>query len=146
MQSLKKSLHNTYVSKLTEQKSRAAEILPVHDQNSKFSENSCYMFRRHALDSSNDVQTRNRHPPLLPSLFGGWYLVYIYLVLPGRYHPPSQSNFLFIQIFRSFWLAPILRLILHNQLTLTIFGRCGQYTIDSMVYLIENEYAWTIVN
>ena len=71
VQSLKKSLHNTYVSKLTEQKSRAAEILPVHDQNSKFSGNSCYMFRRHALDSSNDVQTRNRHPPLLPSLFGG---------------------------------------------------------------------------
>ena len=71
VQSLKKSGHNIYVSKLTEQKSRAAEILPVHDQNSKFSGNSCYMFRRQAHDSSHDVQTRNRHLPLQLSLFGG---------------------------------------------------------------------------
>ena len=32
-----------------------------------------------------------------------------------------------------------LQLILHNQLALTIFGRCKQYTIDSMVYFVENE-------
>ena len=31
------------------------------------------------------------------------------------------------------------------QLTLTIFERCEQYTIDSMVYLIGNEAAWTTV-
>ena len=32
------------------------------------------------------------------------------------------------------------------QLTLTIFERCEQYTIDAMVYLIGNEAAWATVN
>ena len=45
------------------------------------------------------------------------------------------------KIFRRFWLAPISRLILHNHLALTIFGRFEQYTIDSMVFLIGNEAA-----
>ena len=47
----------------------------------------------------------------------------------------------FIQISRSFRLVPISRLILYNQLTLTIFGRCEQYmhTIDSIIYMLGNE-------
>ena len=38
------------------------------------------------------------------------------------------------------------RIILQNQRGLTIFGRCEQYTIDLMVYLIGNEAAWAKVN
>ena len=49
------------------------------------------------------------------------------------------------EIFRCFWLAPFPWLILHNQLALTIFGRCKQYTIDSMVYLIRNNAGITVV-
>ena len=40
------------------------------------------------------------------------------------------------KIFRRFWLAQIPRLILHNQPTLTKFGKCEQCTINSMVYCI----------
>ena len=51
------------------------------------------------------------------------------------------------KIFRCFRVAPIPRLILHNRLALTIFWRCEQYTIDSMVYLIgtrsiDGTFAW----
>ena len=51
-----------------------------------------------------------------------------------------------LKIFRRSWLVPIPRLILHNQLVLTICGRSQQYTIDTMVYLIGNEAAWAIAN
>ena len=43
------------------------------------------------------------------------------------------------KISRCFWLDPVSRQILYNQLALTILGRCDQYTINSMVYLLENE-------
>ena len=33
-----------------------------------------------------------------------------------------------------------------NQRALAIFGRCEQYTIDSMVHLIGNEAAWEKLN
>ena len=42
-------------------------------------------------------------------------------------------------MFRRFWLALMPQLILNIQLAPTILGICEQYTIDSMVYLIENE-------
>ena len=43
------------------------------------------------------------------------------------------------KISRCFWLDPVPRQILYNQLALTIFGRCDQYKINSMVYLLGNE-------
>ena len=42
-------------------------------------------------------------------------------------------NYYSFKMFRRFWLAPTPRLILHNQLAHTIFGRSEQYTIDSTV-------------
>ena len=48
------------------------------------------------------------------------------------------------KIFCRFWLTQSLRLILHNQLALTKFGRCEQYINDSMVYWLGNEAAWAI--
>ena len=44
----------------------------------------------------------------------------------------SYNNYYSFKIFHQFWLAPILWIILHNQLVLTKFGRCEQYTIDLM--------------
>ena len=50
------------------------------------------------------------------------------------------------KIFCCFLLAPIHRLILHNQPALTNFGRWEQYTIDAMIYVFRNEvdrwYIW----
>ena len=58
----------------------------------------------------------------------------------------SNWNYYLFKLFLRFWLAPIRRLILHNQPALTKFGRWERYTIDSMVYLIVNEvnrwYIW----
>ena len=51
------------------------------------------------------------------------------------------------KIFRSFWLAQIPRLILHNQPALTKFGKCEQQ-FDAMLYigletrLIDGIFAW----
>ena len=47
------------------------------------------------------------------------------------------------KIFRFLWLAPIPRLILHNQPALNKFGRCKQYTIDSIeTRLIYGIFDW----
>ena len=43
------------------------------------------------------------------------------------------------KVFRRFRLAPIPRLNVQNHLALTIFGRCEQYAIHSMVYLLGKE-------
>ena len=52
-------------------------------------------------------------------------------ILWNKYTPKAK-----LILFCRFWLALIPRLLLRNQPALTKFGRCEQYTIDSMVYLI----------
>ena len=92
-------------------------------------------------------------PPLLPQNneacsdpFDGWKYAQLFIVIDGVSFIVHHYSF---KIFRRFWLAPISRLILHNQLVLTIFGKCQQYAIDSMVYLLGNEvdrwyFAWKL--
>ena len=45
-----------------------------------------------------------------------------------------------LKIFRRFLWVPIPQHILYYRLALTIFKGWEQYTIDSMVYLIRNEF------
>ena len=62
-----------------------------------------------------------------------------------KVHMNCNFNHYSFKIFRCFWLDRVPRQILHYQLALTIFGRCDQYTINSMVYLLGNEvYRWYI--
>ena len=53
---------------------------------------------------------------------------------------------LFIQNILPFLTGSNPRLIPHNKPALTIFGRCEQYTIYSIVYLIGNQAALAKVN
>ena len=51
----------------------------------------------------------------------------------------TQKIYFFHSKYLAVWLAPIPREILYNQLAPTLFRRCQQYTIDSM---IGNEVNW----
>ena len=57
--------------------------------------------------------------------------------------PPSACKNIYhsFKVFRRFRLAPIPRLNVQNHMALTIFGRCEQYAIHSMVYLLYI-FAW----
>ena len=54
----------------------------------------------------------------------GYSNIVAYIVGKSFYYP--------LKIFRRDWLASIPLLILHDQLALTKFGRCEQYTIDDI--------------
>ena len=83
-------------------------------------------------------QSNNAFPILGFSLAGkrrvrgdeGWWRSYEYMKIV---QDNDTYNYYSFKMFRRFWLAPTPRLILHNQLAHTIFGRSEQHTIDSTV-------------